>query len=307
MLIEPAWTGIGRLERSLPQQRAQAAELDALLGEVKGLKSQPQVATVSPIRSQGRDRDVADARRTQDLAHRAAVRRRHAADVRQRPVRHLGGAGWPASNGNWAHARPRSSSPARTPRRATLTRNWHCVWHGNETPTMRAALYLLAALVVLIITAAVLAPAQWAAGSCVPRPRAGSIWRRRGARCGTARRWWCWPPDRTPGAARASLPERLAWQLSPWSLLGRPGRPDVVAPVGTDAATGHPCPVLRRLGNAGCDHRAVAGLAAGRPGRSLEHGTARRHPDAKSGIDFRSSPAVLQATCRQSGSRHRAR
>ena len=47
LLIEPAWTGIARLERSLPQQRSQAAELNALLGEVKGLKSQPQVATVS--------------------------------------------------------------------------------------------------------------------------------------------------------------------------------------------------------------------------------------------------------------------
>lgn len=53
LLIEPAWTGIGRLERSLPQQRAQAAELDALLGEVKGLRSQPQVATVSPSEVKG--------------------------------------------------------------------------------------------------------------------------------------------------------------------------------------------------------------------------------------------------------------
>ena len=53
MLIEPAWTGIGRLERSLPQQRSLAAELDALLGEVRGLKSQPQVATVSPSEVRG--------------------------------------------------------------------------------------------------------------------------------------------------------------------------------------------------------------------------------------------------------------
>ena len=53
MLIEPAWTGIGRLERSLPQQRAQAAELDSLLGEIKGLKAQPQVATVSPSEVKG--------------------------------------------------------------------------------------------------------------------------------------------------------------------------------------------------------------------------------------------------------------
>jgi general secretion pathway protein M len=53
MLIEPAWSGIGRLERSLPQQRTQAAELDSLLGEVKGLKSQPQVATVSTSEVKG--------------------------------------------------------------------------------------------------------------------------------------------------------------------------------------------------------------------------------------------------------------
>jgi general secretion pathway protein M len=53
VLIEPAWTGISRLERSLPQQRSLAAELDALLGEVRGLKSQPQVATVSPSEVRG--------------------------------------------------------------------------------------------------------------------------------------------------------------------------------------------------------------------------------------------------------------
>lgn len=53
VLIEPAWTGIGRLERTLPQQRAQAAELDALLGEVKSLKTQPQVATVSASEVKG--------------------------------------------------------------------------------------------------------------------------------------------------------------------------------------------------------------------------------------------------------------
>jgi general secretion pathway protein M len=53
MLIEPAWSGIGRLERALPQQRAQAAELESLLGEVKGLKAQPQVATVSAAEVKG--------------------------------------------------------------------------------------------------------------------------------------------------------------------------------------------------------------------------------------------------------------
>jgi general secretion pathway protein M len=53
MLIEPAWTGIGRLERTLPQQRAQAAELDALLGELKSLRTRPQVATVSSSEVRG--------------------------------------------------------------------------------------------------------------------------------------------------------------------------------------------------------------------------------------------------------------
>jgi general secretion pathway protein M len=47
LLIEPAWTGIGRLERSLPRQRAEAAELDALLAEVKTMKARPAVATMS--------------------------------------------------------------------------------------------------------------------------------------------------------------------------------------------------------------------------------------------------------------------
>jgi general secretion pathway protein M len=45
--IEPAWTGIARLEKSLPQQRAQAAELEALLAEVKTVKARPAVATMS--------------------------------------------------------------------------------------------------------------------------------------------------------------------------------------------------------------------------------------------------------------------
>lgn len=47
LLIEPAYKGIGRLERSLPQQRNGAAELEALLSEVKALRSRPQVASVS--------------------------------------------------------------------------------------------------------------------------------------------------------------------------------------------------------------------------------------------------------------------
>ncbi len=47
LLIEPAYTGIARLERSLPQQRAGAAELDSLLSEVKAMRARPQVASVS--------------------------------------------------------------------------------------------------------------------------------------------------------------------------------------------------------------------------------------------------------------------
>lgn len=45
--IEPAWTGIARLQRSLPQQRANAAELEALLAEVKATKARPAIATMS--------------------------------------------------------------------------------------------------------------------------------------------------------------------------------------------------------------------------------------------------------------------
>lgn len=47
LLIEPAYTGIARRERSLPQQRAGAAELEALLSEVKAMRARPQVASVS--------------------------------------------------------------------------------------------------------------------------------------------------------------------------------------------------------------------------------------------------------------------
>lgn len=51
VLIEPAVSGIARLERGLPHTRSQAAQLDALLAEVKTLKARPQVATVSPAES----------------------------------------------------------------------------------------------------------------------------------------------------------------------------------------------------------------------------------------------------------------
>jgi general secretion pathway protein M len=48
LTIEPAVSGITRLQRGLPQTRAQAAKLDALLSEVKSLRSRAQVATLSP-------------------------------------------------------------------------------------------------------------------------------------------------------------------------------------------------------------------------------------------------------------------
>ncbi|MCS6944855.1 MAG: type II secretion system protein GspM [Sutterellaceae bacterium] len=48
LLIEPAVTGIARLQRGLPAARQQAAQLEALLAEVKSLKARPPVATLSP-------------------------------------------------------------------------------------------------------------------------------------------------------------------------------------------------------------------------------------------------------------------
>ena len=47
LTVEPALSGITRLERGLPQARAQAAKLDALLAEVKNLRTRAQVATLS--------------------------------------------------------------------------------------------------------------------------------------------------------------------------------------------------------------------------------------------------------------------
>ena len=53
LLIEPATSGISRLERGLPQARKQAAQLEALLAEVKSLKARAQVATVSGQEARG--------------------------------------------------------------------------------------------------------------------------------------------------------------------------------------------------------------------------------------------------------------
>ena len=48
LLIEPAATGIPRLERTLPAARTQAEQLDRLLAEVASLKAKPQTATLAP-------------------------------------------------------------------------------------------------------------------------------------------------------------------------------------------------------------------------------------------------------------------
>ena len=53
LLIEPAWLGTTRLERALPAQRSKAAELEALLNEVRSLRARPQVATVSASDAKG--------------------------------------------------------------------------------------------------------------------------------------------------------------------------------------------------------------------------------------------------------------
>jgi general secretion pathway protein N len=84
---------------------------------------------------------------------------------------------------------------------------------------MRTALFLLAALLALMITLLVIAPAQWAAGSVRSATNGrvdlaearGTIWN------GSAVLVLAASSD--PGATRASLPERLSWQLSPWALL----------------------------------------------------------------------------------------
>ena len=47
LLIEPAYSSIGKLTRSLPSARAQSAQLQALLGEVRTLKSRPAVASAA--------------------------------------------------------------------------------------------------------------------------------------------------------------------------------------------------------------------------------------------------------------------
>jgi general secretion pathway protein N len=84
---------------------------------------------------------------------------------------------------------------------------------------MRSAIYLVAALLVLVVTVLIVAPAQWLAGVVQSATNGrvelaearGSLWN------GSA--VVVLASSAEPGAARASLPERLSWQLSPWPLL----------------------------------------------------------------------------------------
>ena len=84
---------------------------------------------------------------------------------------------------------------------------------------MGKALFVLAAIVALLLTVLVIAPAQWAAsalksgsgGRLELAEASGTLWN------GSALLVLASAPD--AAAPRATLPERLAWQLSPWALL----------------------------------------------------------------------------------------
>lgn len=84
---------------------------------------------------------------------------------------------------------------------------------------MRKLLFILAALAALLVTVLVIAPAQWAAstlksataGRLELAEATGTVWN------GSALLVLASSSD--SGAARATLPERLAWRLSPWSLI----------------------------------------------------------------------------------------
>ena len=84
---------------------------------------------------------------------------------------------------------------------------------------MRMVLFVLAAVAALLGTALVIAPAQWAAsmvgsttgGRIELADARGTAWNGSGLLVVAA------SPE--PGAPRATLPERLSWRLSPWSLI----------------------------------------------------------------------------------------
>jgi general secretion pathway protein N len=83
---------------------------------------------------------------------------------------------------------------------------------------MRIALFIAAALVALIATLVAIAPAQWAAssvrnstgGRVELAEASGTLW------SGSA--FLVLASSADPSAPRATLPERLKWRLSPWSL-----------------------------------------------------------------------------------------
>jgi general secretion pathway protein N len=84
---------------------------------------------------------------------------------------------------------------------------------------MRKILFVLAAVAGLLATALVIAPAQWAAsalknaagGRIELADASGTAW------SGSGLLVLASSPD--PAAPRATLPERLSWRLSPWSLI----------------------------------------------------------------------------------------
>lgn len=84
---------------------------------------------------------------------------------------------------------------------------------------MRKLLYVVAALAALAVTVLVVAPAQWAAyavdrstgGHAALAETSGTLWN------GSA--LLVVASSSEPGAARATLPERLSWRLSPWALM----------------------------------------------------------------------------------------
>jgi general secretion pathway protein M len=122
VLIEPAWTGIARLEKSLPQQRANAAELEALLAEVKALKAKPAVATMS----------AADARGAlEGSLTRAGLKATRIVPLSDGDIQ-LTFSDVPAQSANSGRARPPSRSPAATPHRATSMSTLPCGWRGSE-------------------------------------------------------------------------------------------------------------------------------------------------------------------------------
>ncbi len=172
---------------------------------------------------------------------------------------------------------------------------------------MRILLYLLAAFVVLVMTVLVIAPAQWAAGAVRSTTQGridlaesrGTVWN------GSAVLVLAAASD--AGASRASLPERLSWQLSPWSLLA--GQ--------VDLTIAHPSaltqPLVDSLRPAGWQydarghHGQAARLFARRPRCSLEHGTSRRNPGVVLGPAADRTPPGDRQLLPPSGSMRRAR